>query len=95
MCNTKDNPRKLGSGRIRIADDANSVLDLADVRSALRCHFKCDWDHVQECDRLENENALGNPSRLMSVFKDSNGLRFWIITEADYSLTTVLLPQEH
>jgi hypothetical protein len=31
----------------------------------------------------------------MSVYQDSKNTKFWIITEADRSVTTVLLPEEY
>ena len=33
--------------------------------------------------------------RLLSVYEDSEGTRFWVITEADRSSTTILLPSEY
>ena len=46
-------------------------------------------------DRLANEAALRNDSRLLSVFRSRAGTVFWIITEADRSVTTVLLPEDY
>jgi hypothetical protein len=33
--------------------------------------------------------------RLLSSYKSANGIKFWIITEADRSATTILLPEEY
>jgi hypothetical protein len=33
--------------------------------------------------------------RIISVYKDGKGVKFWIITEADRSATTVLLPEDY
>jgi hypothetical protein len=33
--------------------------------------------------------------RLLSVYRDRNQTEFWIITEADRSATTVLLPEDY
>jgi hypothetical protein len=50
---------------------------------------------VCEADRRENELSLENGFRLLSVYKDRNETKFWIITEADLSATTVLLPEDY
>lgn len=46
-------------------------------------------------DAAENELALKIGLRLFSVYKDDNQTRFWVITESDRSITTVLLPIEY
>lgn len=46
-------------------------------------------------DRAENELSLREGFRLLSVYQTASGTRFWIITEADRSATTVLLPEEY
>jgi len=46
-------------------------------------------------DRQENEQALQKSLRLFSVYRADNGTIFWIITEADRSATTVLLPEDY
>ena len=46
-------------------------------------------------DWEENQVALKEGFRLFSVYEAGDGTRFWIITEADRSVTTVLLPSEY
>jgi len=58
-------------------------------------HASGDWGDVCEEDRLANEFALENELRLFSVYHLSDGTKIWIITEADRSVTTVLLPSEY
>jgi len=58
-------------------------------------HARGDWGDVCEVDRQENEDSLKNGWQLFSVYHTDNGLKFWIITEADRSYTTVLLPSEY
>lgn len=62
---------------------------------ALRRHAQCDWGEVNAHDRSVNDQALDNGGRLLSVYESEAGTRFWIITEADRSVTTVLLPDEY
>ena len=58
-------------------------------------HLTGDWGDVDEHDRHENELSLREGFRLLSAYATSNGTRFWIITEADRSVTTFLLPAEY
>jgi hypothetical protein len=58
-------------------------------------HLAGDWGEVDEHDRRENELSLQHGWRILSCYRMSNGTRFWIITEADRSVTTVLLPEEY
>lgn len=66
-----------------------------DVWNAIMRHANCDWGEVCEEDWQLNDGALENDGRLLSVYTASNAKRFWIITEWDRSVTTVLLPEEY
>lgn len=57
-------------------------------------HVKGDWGDVDLEDKMANNAALKNGSRLLSVYRFEAG-RLWILTEADRSVTTVLLPEEY
>jgi hypothetical protein len=50
---------------------------------------------MDEHDRRENELSLQKGFRLLSVYHAANGVKFWIITEANRSATTVLLPEDY
>jgi hypothetical protein len=39
--------------------------------------------------------SLENGFRLLSVYHAANGVKFWIITEADRSATTILMPEDY
>jgi hypothetical protein len=67
----------------------------ADIARALIRHGKGDWGDVSGADREENELSLKDGYRLLSVYHDRKGVKFWIITEADRSATTVLLPDDY
>ena len=56
------------------------------------CVSRCWVDDPQ--DWRENERSMKSGLRLMSVYESAHGA-FWIITEADRSSTTVLLPEEY
>lgn len=57
-------------------------------------HAAGDWGLVDE-DRLLNDEALRDGSRLLSAYETERGVRLWVITEADRSGTTVLPPDEY
>lgn len=61
----------------------------------LRRHVHCDWGDVGEADRRANEEALKTGERLLSVYRTKRGRKVWVITEADRSATTILLPHEY
>ncbi|HEY3974117.1 MAG TPA: hypothetical protein VGM18_14010 [Candidatus Sulfotelmatobacter sp.] len=58
-------------------------------------HLAGDWGEVDAEDWQANEQSLLRELRLLSVYRMSDGTRFWIITEADRSATTFLLPDEY
>ena len=50
---------------------------------------------LSDDDKQENEIALKQNYRLLGSYEDANGVKFWIITEADRRCTTILLPEEY
>jgi hypothetical protein len=54
-----------------------------------------DWGDVDQEDQAANDHALEDGSRLLSAYTTLKGQRIWIITEADRSATTILLPEEY
>jgi len=56
-------------------------------------HSKGDWGDVCDEDKQANEDALVQGTRLLSAYRTLLGERLWVITEADRSATTVLLPE--
>ena len=68
----------------------------ADAASkGLKRHAAADWGDVEKEDQRLNDEALRVGERLLSVYSDCKGTKFWIITEWDRSVTTVLLPDEY
>lgn len=91
---------KLKLGDLRITDGIETLLltkALAreDLELALRRHAYGDWGDVPPEDWEENELSLKEGYRILSSYTDRLGIRFWIITEADRSATTILLPDEY
>ncbi len=58
-------------------------------------HQVGDWGDLDEEDKAENELSLKQGFRLLSAYHLSSGEKVWIITEADRSATTILLPAEY
>ena len=82
-------------GQTVITGSAAERLDPYDVYAALRRHATGDWGEVDAEDEAQNERSLKEGFRLLSAYTDRNGVKFWIITEADRSATTVLLPEDY
>jgi len=74
------------------------VLDAVsreDIIAALQRHLAGDWGEVCDSDAAMNDEAVETYGRILSVYTSSSGTKFWIITEADRSCTTILLPKEY
>lgn len=95
MPNTLSANRALTPGFLAITPAANETLNKSDIFSALKRHLSCDWGEVSDCDWRSNDEAYKSDGRILSCYKDETGLKFWIITEADRSATTVMLPSDY
>ena len=65
-----------------------------DLLAYLKRHLTGDWGDVGSHDRRENQFALQRSLRIFSAYDTPAG-RLWVITEADRSATTFLLPDEY
>lgn len=82
-------------GRIVATPNALAALTQEEVFRAIARHQSGDWGDVSDEDRKENEFSLTRNLRLFSVYHSVTGVRFYIITEADRSVTTILLPEDY
>jgi hypothetical protein len=64
-------------------------------RAYLARHAAGDWGDLDEPDRRMNELALRHDERILSAYALTDGTRIYVITEADRSVTTILLPEEY
>ncbi len=58
-------------------------------------HVTGDWGELGDADKQANERALREGLRIHSAYTTSAGVKLWVITEADRSATTMLLPSEY
>jgi hypothetical protein len=92
---TKSNDHRFQLGQLFATPNALDQVSNDDIQAALSRHLRCDWGEVCKDDWQANDQALIEDTRLLSVYKASSGEKFWIITEADRSITTVLMPEDY
>jgi hypothetical protein len=61
----------------------------------LRRQQQGDWGDLTAEDRKENEFSVMNNFRILSAYTLTTGVKIWVITKADRSATTILLPEEY
>jgi len=77
----------------RVAEDIQFSKFMLD---SLRRHAGGDWGDMCQEDKDENELALRQGNlRIFSAYEAEGLPKIWIITEADHSVTTILLPEEY
>ena len=83
-------------GRVVATPGALKVLDEVgeDPLSLLSRHCSGDWGDVDKHDQKENELSMKNGWRVLSSYPVGEK-KVWVITEADRSVTTILLPEEY
>lgn len=86
---------KFTLGRLVATPTVLASVSTQDITAAIARHLRGDWGDVDAEDRSTNDRALVEGSRLLSVYHADDGTKFWIITEWDRSITTVLLPEDY
>jgi hypothetical protein len=83
-------------GQVVATPGALELLDQAAVNAAelLQRHVSGDWGIVPEDDAELNQSSVSDGNRILSSYPVGDD-RIWIITEADRSSTTLLLPSEY
>lgn len=84
-------------GRIVATPGALALLEEANKSPSefLSRHLRGDWGDLCQDDKAENELSLKHGFRLLSSYPVTDTDNLWIITEADRSVTTLLLPSEY
>ena len=88
---------KFSAGHIVATPGALEAFDASGESplTFLQRHLAGDWGELDDDDVRENELSLQHDWRILSCYRLSTGVKFWIITEADRSATTFLLPSEY
>ena len=84
-------------GQVVATPGALRALERAGVtpQKFLVRHICGDWGDLNEEDRQENALSLEHSFRLLSAYQTTAGEKLWVITEANRTLTTILLPDEY
>ena len=88
-------PAKFLLGRIVATPNLLASVPNLEILSALERHVRGDWGTLDAEDRDANENALKHGGRLFSAYHSTQDVKFWIITEWNRAVTTVLLPEDY
>lgn len=91
---------KFNPGQLVITRGVNDMMAgneefASHVRLSILRHMAGDWGDVSDEDRVENELALQEGDRLLSVYMKEGLPKLWIVTEWNRSVTTVLFPDEY
>jgi hypothetical protein len=87
----------LALGQLVATPGALAALTAAGQNPAefLARHQSGDWGEVSAEDWQANNHALTAGNRVLSAYRLKDRTKIWVITEADRTLTTVLLPDEY
>lgn len=86
---------KFRLGRIVSTPHALEVIPNEDILRAIIRHQSGDWGELKAEDCEANDHAVVHGTRVLSSYRSAKGITFWLITEADRSVTTVLLPEDY
>ena len=84
-------------GQVVGTPGALEALERANQRplDVLSRHVTGDWGDLEEEDKSENDFSVKRDLRILSAYNLPTGVKVWVITEADRSATTILLPDEY
>jgi hypothetical protein len=85
-------------GRIYVTQGAAETFQRRDVPfigDIIARHATGDWGDMDASDKALNDTAVKHGGRIFSAYQLTDDIRVWVITEADRSSTTVLLPSEY
>ena len=90
-------PKLFDTGRIYGTPGALKALSEArvDDMALLARHVTGDWSEMDKSDQRANQQAVKDGDRILSAYTLPTGTAIWVITEADRSSTTMLLPDEY
>lgn len=66
------------------------------VQQSIDRYVKCDWGSMADEDKAMNDEAVENGEiRIHAAYVNKAGVKIWIITEWDRSVTTILFPSDY
>jgi hypothetical protein len=86
---------KFPFGELVATPNALQNIPNEEILLSINRHVRGDWGTLDAEDWQSNDRALAHGGRLFSAYLSTAGVKFWIITEADRSVTTVLLPEDY
>ena len=101
MSQANSNPDKTGArfplGKLVATPAAIDAMQEADQNphELYQRHQFGDWGDVCPADAAENELSVKEGFRVLSVYVLKTGVKVWVITEADRSASTILLPEDY
>lgn len=90
-----DQTAKFSLGQLVATPNALAHVTSDEIQLALARHLQGDWGTLDKEDLESNDRALEHGGRLFSQYHTVQNVKFWIITECDRSVTTVLLPEDY
>ncbi len=84
-------------GQIVATNGALEALEVArqSPQEFISRHARLEQGELSDEDYKENLFSVNKPLRIFTAYKTSKGVKIWVITEADRSTTTILLPEEY
>ena len=94
---TPNTAHRFPLGRLLTTPGAIEALEVAEESSMalFARHQSGDWGDLCAEDKQANDFSVKRSGRIFSAYKLSTGVKVWVITEADRSVTTILLPDEY
>ena len=84
-------------GEVVSTPSALEAMHAANVSplALLHRHLRGDWGNLDKHDKQLNDLAIKDGTRIFSAYDITPTSKVWLITEADRSATTFLLPSEY
>jgi hypothetical protein len=95
--NSTPSPVRFQLGRIYLTPGSIDALENAgqSPQEFINRHARLEQGELTDEDYKENLFSADKRLRIFSAFRTSQGIKIWVITEADRSVTTLLLPDEY
>jgi hypothetical protein len=82
-------------GALEAFSNVVTYRDYVTPANLLLRHVTGDWGDIDDEDKISNDLSVNSKSRILSAYTLPDGVKIWIITEWDRSVTTFLLPSEY